>query len=321
MKRKKKILLSFVGTNDAGKLISSYDGAILTSLQNDSFDEVILLWNEAKIESLKYSEVVTYLTKEIKKRKLAESISNYKVNLTDVTDHNEIYKELKKITDRLDKKDNIKYTAAISSGTPAMQVAWILLAESGDFSISNPLKLIKTKDPKFGKSKNIHVKLSTGLPRIVGLTNELAEVKQDLIPMAVLSIEKGELTIGGNAIKLAPIEFCYYRYFAEKVIENKGLEKFSGYTISLNFMKQIQKFHEESFYDFYSGREELEEMIKKEHEQGIGTFRGNISKLNSKIQKGLDNETLVKTFQIVSEGKRGAMFYGLRVSKKKLKIN
>lgn len=36
------ILLSFIGTNDAGKLIDKNDGAILTALSNEKFDEVIL---------------------------------------------------------------------------------------------------------------------------------------------------------------------------------------------------------------------------------------------------------------------------------------
>jgi hypothetical protein len=85
-------------------------------------------------------------------------------------------------------------------------------------------------------------------------------------------------------------------------------------------MKKIYKYHEESFYDFYSGREDLEELIKKEYEMGITTFRGNISKLNSKIKSRLDNETLINTFQIVSEGKRGVKFYGLKLPSNKISI-
>ena len=43
-----KILLSFVGSNDAGRLLkhSKGEGAIITALRNEGFDEVILLWNE-----------------------------------------------------------------------------------------------------------------------------------------------------------------------------------------------------------------------------------------------------------------------------------
>lgn len=43
MKKEKKKFLSFVGSNDAGKLIGQNDGAILTALTNQKFDEVISL--------------------------------------------------------------------------------------------------------------------------------------------------------------------------------------------------------------------------------------------------------------------------------------
>lgn len=251
---------------------------------------------------------------------MTKKVTDQKFLLNDVTDHNEIYNKLKKFTDSLDNSSNNSYTAAISSGTPAMQVAWILLAESGDFSIKNPLRLIKTSDPRFGPSKNIPVKLDSGLPRIISLSNEIEEIKRDLIPQANLSVNKGELRIGNTLIDLAPIEFCYYRYFAERVIEDKGLEKFSGFTVPIKFMQKIHRYHEESFYDFYSGREELGNMIKKEYEQGITTLRGNISKLNKKLTSVLNNKTIIDTFQIVAEGKRGAKFYGIKASENKLSI-
>jgi len=150
LKKQKKILLSFVGTNDAGKLIGKNDGAILTALKKQKFDEVILLWNEANVGEVEYGKVVKYLKREINKRKYASKISDQEFNLSDVTDHNQIYLQLKEFTDTLLKNKSYTYTAAISSGTPAMQVCWILLAESGDFSEANPLRLIKIKDPKFG---------------------------------------------------------------------------------------------------------------------------------------------------------------------------
>lgn len=320
MAGKTKILLSFVGTNDAGKLIGNTDGAILTALQNESFNEVILLWNEAKIGSAKYSDIVEYLKKEIKKRKLAAKVTDHKFNLIDVTDHNEIYDKVKNYTDALDKSPSKKYTVAISSGTPAMQVVWILLAESGDFSIDNQLRLIKTKDPKFGKSKNIVVQLDTGLPRIIGLTQELAEVKQDLIPEATLSIERGELTIGRTLIKLAPIEFCYYRYFAERIIKNKGLEKFDKYSFLGNFTNKIKDYHTESFPNLGAHQQTLEIIIKQMGGIGESTFRGNIRKLNNKLINSLKKKTILDAFKIISEGKRGAKFYGINADKSKIKI-
>ena len=100
----------------------------------------------------------------------------------DVTDHNHIYPVLKGFTDDLNKAENFDYTAAISSGTPAMQVCWILLAESGDFSETNKLNLIKVKDPAFGESENIPVIIETSLPQIIRLKNEIKTLRNDLVP-------------------------------------------------------------------------------------------------------------------------------------------
>lgn len=319
MTKKSSILLSFVGTNDAGRLINKSDGAILHTLQNESFSKIILLWNNTKIADLAFKDIVEYLSSEIKKRELCNNLEARELKLDDVTDHNEIYLKLKEFTDLLDKNSDYKYTAAISSGTPAMQVAWILLAESGDFSISNPMRLIKTKDPKFGESSNIEVKLNTSLPQIIGLSKELDKVRKDLIPKVSISKSRGIISIGDRIIDFSPIEFCYYRYFADRVINKKGLEKFSGYTVSLSFMKIIYRFHEETFYDFYSGREELGDLIKKEYEIGITTFRGNISRINKKLKEQLKNDTLFKAFCVYSEGKRGAKVYGLKLTPDKIK--
>lgn len=316
----KKILLSFVGTNDGGELLGKAEGAILTALRNEKFDELILLWNEAKVGETSYSKIVEYITKSAKKSKIVKSVSNYQLKLSDITDHNEIYHALNKFTDSLPKSDSIKYTAAISSGTPSMQVCWILLAESGDFSEEYPLRLLKIKDPKFGKTGNIEVKLDTSLPKILRLKNELDSIKKDLIPQAVVNIERGILSIGENQINLSPIEFCHYRYFAERVIQGLGDEKFSGISVSLSFMESIYSFHEESFPGLDLNREDLRKMIKSGNELGITTFRGNISKINRKLSEVLESPTLISNFQISITGIRGAKFYGIKTDPSKLRI-
>ncbi len=317
----KKILISFVGSNDAGKLQSDHDGAILTALSNEHFDELILLWNNGKTkQGFEYHEIVRHIKQQSKNLNLAKRIYDEEIQIEDVTDHNEIYSELKKFTDSLDKNDKIKYTASISSGTPAMSVCWILLAESGDFSEQFPLRLIKVGDPRFGKSKNIEVKLNTALPKIIRMKNELNKLKTDLIPKAIIDIKKGQLTIGDNLINLAPIEFCYYRYFAELQINAEDGEKVSGIFVNDKFLSKIIDFHAESFEDYDSGRQKLEIMLNKKEPLATATFRGNISKINKKIRQALDNETLADFFQISSEGKRGAKFYGIKVPPEKLKI-
>ena len=323
MKKKiksRKILLSFVGSNDAGKLFknSKGEGAIITALRNDFFDEVILLWNENNFLTPTFSKIVKYLKKEIKHLELAKKVSDYKMNIADVTNHNQIYTSLKKITDNLENDETNIYTASVTSGTPAMQVCWILLGESGEFLEGSSLRLIQVKDPKFGKSKNIEVALDTTLPKIVSLKEEVENLKKDLVPAARINIERGELYIGDNLVKLSPIEFCYYRYFAERVIDGLGDEKFSGITVSINFMKKIFKYHEESFEHSELNRMDLRKMIDKKLELGITTFRGNISKTNKKIKTALNNETLSNLFTISVEGGRGAKFYGIKADAEKL---
>lgn len=316
----KNIFLSFVGSNDAGKLINKNDGAILTALTNQKFDEVILLWNRAKVKEIEYAEISDYLKKEILKRKLASKVDLVELKIKDVTDHNEIYSSLKNFTDQLPKSEKLSYTAAISSGTPAMQVCWILLAESGDFSETNPLNLIKVRDPKFGKSENVPVKIDTSLPKIVRLKEEVENLKEGFLPTVKLDVEKGEVFINELLIPLTPIEFCYYRYFLELVLKKKSPEKISSLETSLQFVEKVYEYHEESFPVLDLAREEIRKNLKQGMGIAISTFRGNVSKLNRKIKAILNDKNLSKYFEIASTGKRGAKFYGIHIPSKKIKI-
>jgi len=320
MNKSVKIFMSFIGVNDAGDLIGRKDGAILTALKNDQFDEVVLLWNDNVNANIEFGKVAKYLKKEILSRKLADKVNLVKLNIKDVTDHNEIYKQLKQFCDNLNKSPQFSYIAAISSGTPAMQVCWILLAESGDFSETNHLQLIKVLDPKFGISKNIPVKIDTSLPQIVRLKSELVNLKKELIPVANISITKAQLKIGNEIIPLSPIELSYYKYFAERVINGKGSEKFSGFNTSNEFLKRIIEIHREIFPDLDSNRFEIENILKKGIGLSIYTFRGNISKLNNKIKSVIKNDLVADNFIIKAEGRRGAKFYGIKAPAEKFVI-
>ncbi len=320
MQKQKKILLSFIGSNDAGKLTDKPDGVVLTALSNEKFDEVHLLWNKGIVKEITYEKIANYLKKEIVKRKLAKKVFTYEFPIKDVTDHNNIYGILKDFTDKLDKSEKNNYSAAISSGTPAMQVCWILLAESGDFSDTTPLQLIKIKDPKFGKSENIPVKIDTSLPRIVRLKEELEILRKDLIPIAVITITKPGLKIGETEIILSPMELTYYKYFAKRVIEGKGDEKFSGFNTTNAFLDRVIEIHEELFPDSESTRMGLMSIRKKNIGLSIYTFRGNLSKLNKKIRGTLPNDTIANTFEITAEGLRTVRCYGIKAPMKKLKI-
>lgn len=318
-----KILLSFVGSNDSGRLLENSkkgEGAIITALRNESFDELILLWNENNYFTPTYTQIVKHLKKEIKKIGLVQTITDYKMEISDVTNHNEIYSSIKIFVDGLSKQKNTEYTASVTSGTPAMQVCWILLGESGEFSVEYPLRLIQVKDPRFGKSQNIEVDLDTTLPKIISLTEEVETLKKDLVPTALLNISRGELSIGDTVIKLSPIEFCYYRYFAERVIDGLGDERFSGFSVSLDFMKKIYSYHEESFEFLDTNRMDIGKMIKKNENLAIQTFRGNVSKANKKIKEALNNYTLLNHFQITIKGGRGAKFYSINATSDKLTV-
>ncbi len=319
----KKILISFVGINDAGKLLGESDGAILTALQNENFDELILLWNEDEIHGagLKFSDVVRYIRREAKKRGLVKASRDEEFEFNDVTDHNEIYAKLKEFTDTLEKNGGTVYVASISSGTPAMSACWILLAESGDFSEEFPLRLIKVKDPKYGKSENVEVKLSTSLPKIIRMKKELKKFKNAL-PEAKINVKKGTIEIDGKKIDVAPIEFCYYRYFAELKLNGEEKEKFSGNEVPERFHKKIIDFHSETFPYYDAARQQLEKMLNSKPKLllSTSTFRGNITKLNKKIKRALGEDLLYEQFKISSEGKRGAKFYGINAPKEKLKI-
>ena len=201
-----------------------------------------------------------------------------------------------------------------------MQVCWILLAESGDFSETNPLHLIKVKDPKFGKSANITVKIDTSLPHIIRLKEEVQTLKKDLIPTAIITISKPGLTIGDIEIQLPPMEITYYRYFAQRVLNGEKAERFIGFNTTNAFLSRIIDIHEEFYPDLDSNRIKLEEMKRKGIGISLETFRGNVSKTNKKIKAEIDNETVYKIFHISTEGPRGAKFYGIKAPKEKISI-
>ncbi|MDR3596508.1 RNA repair transcriptional activator RtcR family protein [Clostridium sp.] len=320
MAKAKNILISFIGTNDAGELKGKTDGAILTALTNQKFDETILFWTKSSNSDIDYLKIADYLKSEIKKRRLAKKVTTLEFPVKSVTDHNQIYIQLKNISDALPKENSHTYTAAISSGTPAMQVCWILLAESGDFSEINKLNLVQVNDPKFGKSENIPVKIDTALPKIIRLKEEMDNLKKDLIPSARITINWPGLTIGDITIPLSPVELSYYMYFAERVLGGLGDEKFFGLTTPNYFLNRILELHAELFPGLESNRQELENIKKKNYGLSISTFRGNISKVNRKIKKAINNESITASFEIASTGGRGYKFYGIKATKEKLKI-
>lgn len=326
--KKKKIFISFVGHNDAGKLIGNQDGAILRALSTRIFDEAILLYNESNFSDISFRTISDHVRDEIYSKKYVKKVLVHELFIKDVADHNSVYPIIKEFCSRLDK--NHSYTAGISSGTPAMQVCWILLAESGDFSVDNPLKLVRSIEPRFGKQKIVAVKLDTSLPRIISLTNKISllenekakliEDKISFLPMLSLNIKKAEIRIGNDLLNLSPVLFCYYRYFVERVIEEKDFERFTFYGTSVEFVKKIVKYHEETFPDSDVAREEMLKLIK--NNEGISrlTLLSNISKIKAAVKKIIYSNALLDYYIISSNGKRYLTTYGIRLPKDKIII-
>ena len=61
------ILISFVGTNDAGKLKGDSDGAVLTVFKKRKFDEVHLIWNTSEARNISFEHIAKYVKSEIVK--------------------------------------------------------------------------------------------------------------------------------------------------------------------------------------------------------------------------------------------------------------
>lgn len=317
IERNINILLSFVGTNDRGNPITGDDGAILTVFKQRDFDEVHLLWNESQLIGIDFHGIAKYVRETIQNRGYCSKVFLHEFKCADVTDHNAIYPELLKFCRTIEASKESQFTAAIASGTPAMQACWIMLAESGDF----PVALIRSNEARYGKPLVTTVKLGTGLPRIVSLEKENAELKKlnvELLHRLVLDIDQGQTMIGDIVIFLSPMEFSYYRYFAERVIRGLGFERISGITAPRHFLVKIIEYHKESFPDSELLRVELEKLLKHKQDLDVRTFRANVSKLNTKIRLALGKSAWSDIFIIASEGKRHAKHYGLKTPSEKI---
>lgn len=312
-------MLSFVGPNDAGKLAGKTDEAILTVFKKRQFDEIHLLWNYSEGKNLSFEDNARHVRDEIVVRNYCNAVRLHRFDCNDIADHNEIYPKLLAFCQSLQPSQSKKFAAAVESGTPAMQVCWILMAESGDF----PLELIRSNEPKFGKPPVTPIRLGTGLGRILRLEQEseyMKKEKLDFIPQLTLSISRGTISVAGVSVPLSPVEFAYYRYFAERAAKGLGPERFCRITVSHMFLNEIIQYHKTSFPDAELFRRALEQLAKAGHDLSTDTFRSNISKANTKIRTALRNPAWAKVFEIGVEGKRHATSYGIKAPKSKIRI-
>lgn len=309
----KRILISFIGSKDKGNTEEKSKGAVRTVFEKRKFDDCFLI-----ITNKEYELIGKNIKSILYKNKKCKSVRLISLEINNPTDHNEIYPKLLNFCNSLKPSKNKKFTAAIASGTPAMQVCWILMAESGDF----PIELIRSNEPKFGGELVTSVKLGTGLPRIIRLQEEvknLTKEKNELIPGLNLYIKKGLVVIDNKEINLSLMEFCYYRYFADRAIQDLGPELINGIETPRNIVDKVLQFHRQSF-PYSESRSDLERIFKSGGFYSINNFSYNKSNINKKIKTNLKGLPFTKYFIISDFGKRFNKEYGLIIPPDKIKI-
>ena len=320
MKKKIKILISFVGTNDAGKLNNKTDGAILTLLKQKKFNEVHLLWTSSQKKGISYDEISQYLEKEIRKRKYSKIVKRHYLNIYNVTNHNEIYPKLIGFMKRNFGSSQYNITAAIASGTPSMQACWLLMAESGDFKMS----LIRSNEPQYGKPLIQEVKLSSMLPRIVKLEKsekEYEDFKKEFIPNITLDIRNSKIKIGNYPVSFTRMEFCYYRYFLERrKRDEEYLKPNDIIELPTEFSEKIIQYYQECFPEYDINIRHLKSKLSKIVNISLSNFRSVISDIKKKIQIIQKNKIICKYLFIESKDPRYSISYGISIPKEKIKI-
>ena len=308
---KTNILITFVATHDAGD--NKSDGPVINIFKKFKYDKTFLLYSDDK-----FFNIAKHVKKVIAKKDKCTEIIIKKLDIVNPTDHNEIYPKLLNFCKTLKPLKNKKFTAAIASGTPAMQVCWILMAESGDF----PIDLIRSNEPKFGSEIVTPVKLGTGLPRIIKLQKEvinLTNEKNELIPELYLIVKKGQVVINNKEIKLSLMEFCYFRYFVERSLLDLEPEMINGFETPRHIVEKVLQYHKQSF-PFSDTRSDLEKILKQGNLPLMNNFSSHKTNINKKIKLALKNLPYVKYFLISDFGKRYNKEYGLIIPSNKIKV-
>ena len=322
MKKIKNIFLTFAGTNDAGKLQGKNDGAILMALKfykKNKYDTVYLLWTSSRKPGIDYDKISQYVKDEILKRKLCRDVKRVYLDINNVTDHNEIYPKLLRFLRTSFDSSTSNITAVIASGTPSIQACWILIAESGDFKID----LIRSNEPEYGLPAVVPVKLDTSLPKILRLEEEnsrLNKINKDLLPFVKMDTGKSELMIGNTLIPLSPLQFCYYRYFLERVLNNEGDLKLKGYSMPREFCERIINFYEDSYKEHDLNVKEYKNKLSKFEYIDAATFRSNVSKLNSRLKTEINNPLIFGYFTVQSTGANQSKSYGISIPREKISL-
>ena len=317
-------LVSFVGTTDI-QLAHEGRGPVLTAIKELKPTSVTLIVTESKAGTSKkksrFMEDSIRVVDAIENTFPKVSVQRWPIVLSDPTDHNEIYPKLRAIAREI-ATEFPEVAVAISSGTPSMQVCWILLAESGEVS----LKLYRTSDPDISNVVIQPVKLEVGLPRIIGLeqqhqklqrrTNSLEKVAFKQIRM---SVPNGTIHVGAVELKLSRRQFTYYRYFLSQAAEHTGTAdaglSIRNGRIPKNFVEAIVSYDKET-WPLEPDPDML--ALRVGGELDVTVFRSNLSKLNRKISDALGDISALYSIQFMGRAKLRS--YSLLVPASKIKI-
>lgn len=308
-------LFSFVGVTDI-QLLDQQRGPILTAVDGLKPKNVILIATTGA--GVRYDLVggASKLQKLIKSGSPLTKVSISTMDIDDPTDHNEIYPKLREVVS-IHATKHARLLAAISSGTPSMQVCWILLAESGEVKLA----LYRTTEAELTKTPVSEVRLDASLPRITALEEENATLKAIAIPTVEMSVKKGQVKIGTAIVDFSPLQFAYYRFFLERIKSSPDGEesryRISGVFAGDAFARSILNYRNESFPDAADSDGTYGK--RKDPVVPIEQFRSNVTKLNKKLQKAL-GDLLASYYIIEGDGPRQAKSYGLRIDKSKVRI-
>lgn len=311
-------LLTFVGTAD-GLLAPQGTGPILSAVRALTPESVTLIVTEGAGVEHDYVAVSTSVKKAIAAINPEIHVSRRFLELHDPTDHNEIYYPLRDLTQSLARK-HPQITAAISSGTPSMQVCWILLAESGEA----PLRLVRTVEPRFGEPLVRPVQLGVGLPRVQALEAlELAhaELQRLAIPTVTVDVPRGLVLLDEDIVHLSPRMFTYYRYFLERAKRRKRGPDYlevRGVFVGGDFATKIVEYHNASFPE----KEDLEiaRLQKGDYDIQATAFRSTITKLNDRIRQHISDERLHRYFLIEVAGPKSSRQYHVALTPDQITI-
>lgn len=140
-------------------------------------------------------------------------------------------------------------------------------------------------------------------------------------PLLTINLRSVRVSVGKTVLQLEPMEFVYYRYFAERAAYDYGPARLEAPDVAPSgFLSMVAEFHRDLFPLLDSHGEKLEAQLKRGKEITIREFRSKISKINKKIETALASTQDPSRFKIRSTGRTGALQYGLELKPRDVHI-